>query len=385
MTAVANIKGNPSESSFKWSYLSRERPVSLINITSEQLTHISMSLLKRAGASEEEAEIVTKFLVNANLAGVDSHGVAPNLIIYLEALRTGTIKTRAKIEVRMNSPSTALVDGNWGFGQITCSKAMEIAMDKAKQTGVGAVGVFNCNHIGRLSDYARMALNDGMIGFITANCEPYVAPYGGRAPVLGTNPLCYAIPAGHANPIVLDYATSAAAEGKVRAALFKGEQLPGGWIVDSHGRASTNPADLYEPPLPPERIKLAGALLPFGGYKGYGLGLVVDVLAGVLTGAGSSHDMTSGWLTNGVFIMALKIDSFVPLEEFKNRVDSLIESIKNSPKAEGFEEILIPGEREMSERERRLKSGIPISEKAWQPLVHACKQYGLDIESLMRA
>ncbi|MGA2971267.1 MAG: Ldh family oxidoreductase [Candidatus Bathyarchaeia archaeon] len=353
-------------------------------ITSTQLALISQNLLKAAGASDEEAEIVTRFLVNANLAGVDSHGVVPNLTVYLQGLRSGTIKTRAKIEVRVDGPSTALIDGNWGFGQMACSKAMEIAIDKARKTGVGAVGIFNCNHIGRLAEYAQMAVDNGMIGFITANCEPYVAPYGGRTPVLGTNPLSYAIPAGHEKAVIVDYATSAAAEGKVRAALLKGEQLPSGWIVDAHGHPSTNPADLYEPPFPPERIKLAGALLPFGGYKGYGLGLVVDMLAGVLTGAGSSQDMASGWLTNGVFIMVLKIDNFVPLEDFKDRVDRLVKSIKNSPKAEGFEEILIPGEPEVNERERRLRNGIPISENAWQPLVQACKKYGIDVESLMR-
>lgn len=353
-------------------------------ITNQQLALISQKLLKAAGASDEEAEIVTRFLVNANLAGVDSHGVVPNLVIYVQGIRSGTIKTRAKIEVRAESPSTALIDGNWGFGQMACSKAMEVAIDKAGRTGVGAVGVFNCNHIGRLAEYAQMAVANGMIGFITANCEPYVAPYGGRTPVLGTNPLSYAIPSGHERAVVVDYATSAAAEGKVRAALLRGDQLPPGWIVDSRGYPSTNPADLYEPPLPPERIKLAGALLPFGGYKGYGLGLVVDLLAGVLTGAGSSQDMTSGWLTNGVFMMALKIDSFVPLRDFKDQVDRLVKSIKDSPKAEGFEEILIPGEPETNERERRLREGIPISEKAWQPLVQACKEYGLDVEGLTR-
>lgn len=353
-------------------------------ITSKQLTLISQKLLKAAGASDEEAEVVTKFLVNANLAGVDSHGVAPNLVIYLQGIRGGTIKPRAKIEVRADSPSTALIDGNWGFGQMACSKAMEIAIDKAGRTGVGAVGVFNCNHIGRLAEYAQMAVDNGMIGFITANCEPYVAPFGGRTPVLGTNPLSYAIPSGREKALVVDYATSAAAEGKVRAVLLKGEQLPSGWIVDSHGRPSTNPADLYEPPLPPERIKLAGALLPFGGYKGYGLGLVVDMLAGVLTGAGSSQDMTSGWLTNGVFMMALKIDNFVPLEQFRDQADKLVKSVKNSPKAEGVKEILIPGEPETNERERRLKEGIPISEKAWQPLMQACKEHGVDVESIMR-
>jgi LDH2 family malate/lactate/ureidoglycolate dehydrogenase len=220
-------------------------------VTSTQLALISQNLLKAAGASDEEAEIVTRFLVNANLAGVDSHGVVPNLTVYLQGLRSGTIKTRAKIEVRMDGPSTALIDGNWGFGQMTCSKAMEIAIDKARKTGVGAVGIFNCNHIGRLAEYAQMAVDNGMIGFITANCEPYVAPYGGRTPVLGTNPLSYAIPAGHENAVIVDYATSAAAEGKVRAVLFKGEQLPSGWIVDQHGRQSTNPADLYDPPPAP--------------------------------------------------------------------------------------------------------------------------------------
>ena len=355
----------------------------LPTITSTQLTHISQNLLKAAGASDEETETVTRFLVNANLAGVDSHGVVPNLIIYLEGVRSGTIKTRAKVDVRLDGPSTALIDGNWGFGQMACSKAMEIAIDKARKTGVGAVGLLNCNHIGRLAEYAQMAVANEMIGFIAANCEPYVAPYGGRTPVLGTNPLSYAIPAGHENAVIVDYATSAAAEGKVRAVLFKGEQLPSGWIVDAHGHPSTNPADLYEPPLPPERIKLAGALLPFGGYKGYGLALVVDMLAGILTGAGSSQDMRSGWLTNGVFMMALKVENFVPLDDFKDRVDRLVKSIKNSPKAEGFKEILIPGEPETNERERRLRNGIPISEKAWQPVVQACRQYGLDVENLM--
>jgi len=356
----------------------------LPTVTETQLTHISRNLLKAVGASEEETVIVTKFLVNSNLAGVDSHGVVPNLVVYLEGIRSGTIKPRAKIEIRNETPSTALVDGNWGFGQMTCSRAMQVAMEKAKKTGVGAVGVFNCNHIGRLAEYALMAADNGMIGFIAANCEPYVAAYGGSKPVLGTNPLCYGIPAGRGRSIILDYATSAAAEGKVRAILFKGERLPPGWIVDSHGRPSTNPADLYEPPLPPERIKLSGALMPFGGYKGYGLGLVVDLLAGVLTGAGSSQDMGSSWLTNGVFVLALKIENFLPLKDFEERVGKLVDAVKNSPKAQGVEEILIPGEPEVRERERRLRNGIQISDMAWQPLLEACKHYGLDIEHLMQ-
>jgi uncharacterized oxidoreductase len=356
----------------------------LPTIKSSQLTSVSQALLRAAGASDEEAEVVTRFLVNANLAGVDSHGVVPNLVVYLQGIQRGTIKPRAKIEVRRESASTALIDGNWGFGQMACSRAMEIAIQKARNTGVGAVGVFDCNHIGRLAEYARMAVDNDMIGFITANCEPYVAAYGGKTRVLGSNPLCYGIPTGQGDSVVVDYATSSVSEGKVRAALLKGTRLPSGWILDSQGRPSTNPADLYEPPLPPEQIKMAGALLPFGGYKGYGLGLVVDLLAGILTGAGSSVDMGGEWLTNGVFLMALKIESFLPLKKFEGQAERLVKTVKNSPKAEGFDEVLIPGEPEAREQQRRLKDGIPISDNAWQPVVESCKHYGLDIESLMQ-
>jgi len=248
---------------------------------------------------------------------------------------------------------------------------------------VGIVTIFNCNHIGRLADYAEMALQHDMIGFIAAVSDPCVAPYGGRKAVLSTDPLSYAIPAGKENPIVVDFATSVVAEGKVRAALYKGQQLPPGWIVDSNGRPSTNPADLYEPPLPPAQIKLAGALLPAGGHKGYGIGLVVEILAGALSGTGCSYEQTSG-LTDGVFVMAVRIDQFVPLEEFKRRVDGLIRTIKSSPRAEGFEEILIPGEPEFMQFERRSKKGIMIPEAGWKPIVEACKQYGLDAEKLIR-
>lgn len=351
-------------------------------LTSSQLANISKSLLKAAGASEEEATIVTTFLVRANLAGVDSHGVFPNLISYIRGLQNGIIKPGAKLEITGETPCTALINGNWGFGQVICMKAMNLAIEKAKKNGVSAVGIFNCNHIGRLADYTQMAIENDMIGFIAANSDPNVAPYGGRKIVLSTNPLSYGIPAGREKPIVVDFATSTTAEGKVRAVLYRGEKLPPGYIVDSEGRPSTNPADLYEPPLPPEQIKLAGAILPAGGHKGYGLSLVIEALGGALTGTGCDGDVTSG-LTNGVFIMVLKVDQFVPLEQFKATIDRLIRAVKDSPRAPGFEEIRIPGERSRREEDRRSKTGIPIPETAWNTLVAACKEYGLDVEKLM--
>lgn len=334
------------------------------------------------GASDEDARIVTRLLVKSNLAGVDSHGVFPNLVNYIKGLRKGIIKPNAIFEIVKETESTAMINGNWGFGQVICTKAMELAIEKAKKNGVSGVAIFNCNHIGRLSDYSLMAVENDMVGFIAANGDPNVAPYGGRSSVLSTNPISYGIPAGTERPVIVDFATSMAAEGKIRAALYKGVQLPPGWIVDSAGRPSTNPADLYEPPLPPEQIKMAGALLPAAGHKGYGLALVVEILGGALTGTGCSDDVTSG-LTNGIFLSVVNITHFVPLEEFKARVDGLIRKIKNSPRAPGFSEILIPGEPEFREEEKRSKTGVPISDASWKTLVDACKEYGLDAQKLV--
>jgi uncharacterized oxidoreductase len=352
-------------------------------LTSSQLTKLSNALLKAAGASDAEAAIVTKLLVESNLAGVDSHGVFPNLMNYVKGLREGTIKSGVEIERVREGTSSVLIDGKWGLGQVVCAKAMEIAIQKASKTGVCAVGIFNCNHIGRLSDYSKMALEHDMIGFVAVNSDPGVAPYGGVSPILATAPLSYAIPASDENPIVVDFATSVAAEGKVRAALYKGLQLPPGWIVDSNGHPSTNPADLYEPPLPPKQVKLAGALLPAGGHKGYSLALVVEALAGALTGSGCDGEVTYV-LTNGVFILVLKVDDFVPSNSFKSRIDRLIRSVKNSRKAEGVQEILIPGEPEFREEKKRSKDGISIPNSAWEALEEGCREFGLDASRIIR-
>jgi uncharacterized oxidoreductase len=348
--------------------------------TSMQLATVSKNLLKAAGASDEEAELVTGHLVKSNLVGMDSHGVQ-QLTSYIKGIRNGVIKPGAKLQVVQESPSTILVNGNWGFGQVICHKVIHLAIDKARTAGSAVVCVFNCNHIGRLGHYTQIVAENDMIGFICVNGDPIVAPFGGRTAVLSTNPLSYGIPSGSVNPIVLDIATSVVAEGKVRAALYKGQQIPAGWIIDSQGRPSTNPADLYEPPLPPVQTKLAGAILPTGGHKGYGLGLVVAILTGALTGTECDPDVTSG-LTNAIYINVVKIDQFVPLQEFKSRVSSLVRTVKESPKAPGFTEILVPGEAEFMEEKKRSENGILIPDLTWKALVTVCKEYGLDADRL---
>jgi LDH2 family malate/lactate/ureidoglycolate dehydrogenase len=351
-------------------------------LTVRQLTDLSVNVLAAAGASQREARVVAEFLVKANLAGVDSHGVI-RLVSYVQGLREGVIKSGVEAEIVRENQSSVLIDGNWGFGQVVCSEAMKRVIEKARVTGVAAAGVFNCNHIGRLADYSQMAIDEDMIGFIAVNSDPCVAPHGGIKPVLSTNPLSYGIPAGQERPIVVDFATSVGAEGKVMSALLEGKQLPPGWILDSSGHPSTNPADLYEPPLPPTHVKLAGALLPAAGHKGYGLGLVVDILAGALTGSGCSEDVTSG-LTNGVFMQAINVNQFVPLRVFEERVDNLIRLVKRCPTAEGFDEVLIPGEPEYRESQKRERLGIPIPDTAWASLQDVCRSLQLDAQELIR-
>ena len=349
--------------------------------TSSQLVNLSTHLLKAVGASDEEARIVSTYLVKANLAGVDSHGVL-RLTEYIDGVRGGFIKPGSKFEVVNETNSTALVNGNWGFGQVICTKAMQLAIQKADKNGVSAVGIFNCNHVGRLSEYSTMALEHGMICFVAVNADPCVAPYGGKQAVLSTSPMSYAIPAGQEEAIIVDFATSAVAEGKVRAALSKRIKIPEGWIVNSAGRSSTDPAELYEPPLPPEQVKLSGALLPAGGHKGYSLSLVVEALAGALTGNGCDGEVKSGF-ANGVFIFVVKIENFVSLDSFKSTIDRLINSVRKSPKAEGFNEILIPGEPERREEVKRSKAGIPIPDTSWESIRKVCMDYGLDAMSLV--
>jgi LDH2 family malate/lactate/ureidoglycolate dehydrogenase len=371
-------------SRFLYSIVTSISQIYMLTMTATELSNVSEKLLRAAGATDEEARIVTKLLVKANLAGVDSHGVFQNLILYLDGLETGVIKSGAEFEIAKETRCTALVNGNWGFGQVICMKAMNLAIEKARQNGVSAVGIFNCNHIGRLADYTQMAIENDMIGIVTANGDWLcVAPYGGKKMVFSTNPISCGIPAAEERPIVVDFATSVTAEGKIRAALLRGEKLPPGWIADSEGRPSTDPADLYEPPLPPEQVKLAGTILPAGGYKGYGLALVVEALAGALTGTGCDGEIKIG-LTNGVFIIVLKIDQFASLEEFYRRVDRLIRTIKASPKAPGFSEILIPGEPEIRSEEERSEAGIPVPEAAWRSLAAYCAKYGLDAQEVAR-
>ncbi len=335
-----------------------------------QLIEIGTKIFLAAGAPIDEAQLVSKFLVKANLVGHDSHGVI-RIIQYVNDIEKGIIKPGAKIEVVRETSSSAILNGNWGFGQVIAKKAMEKAIEKAKDSVVGVVCAFNCNHVGRLADYTLMASRNNMIGIAMVNSTKFVAPFGGRERLLSTGPISFSFPADLEFPFVIDIATSVVAEGKIRVALHKGDKIPYGWIIDKDGNPSDDPRDLYN----------GGAILPLGGdkvgYKGFGLGLAVDILSGILSGAGCAYEETKKG--NGIFFEAINIEEFMPVKEFKRRVDELVRIIKSSKTRPGFKEIIIPGEPEYLTERIRLKEGIYVPERTWEEIRKIAEKLGVNL------
>lgn len=337
----------------------------MATLTFEQISRVCSSILEGFGTPPSEAKIVGDHLARANLFGHDSHGLQ-SITYYAFLIRSGLMKSVTEWRVVRDTPSVALIDGGAGLGQVVCTNATKLAVMKARNSGIGSVGIFNCGHIGRLGEYTSMIADEKMIGMVFANTDPTMAPWGGMGRVLGTNPMSFAFPAGVENPVMVDFASAAVAEGKIKAALYKGESIPQGWILDKNGMPTTNPADLYSPPLPPDGQNLAGTQLPAAGHKGFGLAVAVDIIAGALTGSGCGYDVKAG---NGVFIQAINIECFGSVDKYGERVDKLINEIKTSPKAPGVSEILMPGEPESRSAQNRKKHGISISEKTWADVV----------------
>ncbi|MEM1508070.1 MAG: Ldh family oxidoreductase [Candidatus Bathyarchaeia archaeon] len=333
-----------------------------------QLIDVGTKIFLAAGVPLEEARLVSELLVKSNLVGHDSHGII-RVIQYINEIEKGSIKPGANIEIVKETSSTAILNGNWGFGQVVAKRAMDLAVEKARKNAVSIVCVFNCNHIGRLADYAIMASEKDMIGIVMVNSTKFVAPFGGMERLLSTGPMCFAFPSYLDFPLVIDVATSVVAEGKVRVALHKGEKIPYGWIVDKNGNPSNDPKDLYD----------GGALLPLGGdehgHKGFGLGLAVEILSGILTSAGCAYEEDKRG--NGVFFEVINVEKFMPLEDFKRKVSDLVRVIKSSKPRPGFKEILVPGEPEHLTEKIRLREGIYVPEKTWEEIKNLARKLGV--------
>jgi LDH2 family malate/lactate/ureidoglycolate dehydrogenase len=344
-------------------------------IAADNLKAIGTSLLKAAGVPPADAELVADSLVEANLRGVDSHGMQ-HLGIYVERIRRGLVELHPSFPILSESDGTALIDGQNALGQVAAMCAMELAIRKARQAGIALVGVRHTNHCGMLAHFTMRAASEGLIGFASCNGPANMAPWGGKDVLLGNNPVCLAIPAGDEYPIVLDMATSVAAKGKIYAARSKGEDIPEGWALDRHGQLTTDAQAALD----------GGSLLPMGQHKGYGLALVMDVLAGLMTGSafslgvGSLHRELTRGMNLGLLMGALNVERFMPLPAFCHLVDGYIGQVKSSPPAQGFERVYLPGELEFESQARRSADGIPIPQAVWQDLVKIGRELGVDFE-----
>ena len=335
------------------------------------LNKVASHILNRAGMSPEDSKIVADHLVDANLAGHDSHGMI-QIISYVDRIEKGHLDPNASIEIIAESPTSAVIDGHWGFGYIVSTHAVEMAIRKASDNNVAALTILRQGHIGRLANYTTALARAGMIGLMTSDsgrASKVVVPFGGRTCRLGTNPISIAVPSNLEGPVFIDMATSTVANGKIALARSRKQQVPLGWIIDSEGNPTTDPNNFE-------------GLLPLGGdqgYKGYGLSFMIEIFAGILTGIGYGVD-PSGRHNDGCLLIALKVDAFRPLEEFKREVEEFVDQMKGTPPAKGFDEVLYPGEIEWRNTKERLNSGIFIEDATWSELQGLMNEFKINIE-----
>jgi LDH2 family malate/lactate/ureidoglycolate dehydrogenase len=340
-------------------------------VQADKLVQIAERLLVAAGASQEEAKVVARYNIGANLVGHDSHGIIL-IPTYIDRIKAGHIVPQAPWVITQETPTTTVIDGNWGFGYAVTDRAMRYTIEKAKKQNVAAATVFRQSHIGRLASYPLLAAGEGMIAMITADSgrsAKAVAPFGGAKARLGTNPICFAVPSNLEGPLVFDMATSAAAAGKINVATARGEQVPSGWLIDAEGRPSTDP----------KVLKSGGALLPLGGsegYKGTGLAAIVEILSGLLTGLGFGVE-PSGRHNDGCFIAVFNVAAFRDLGTFKQEVTEFAQYLKATPPAQGFTEVFYPGEVEYRKEKDRRANGIAVEDATWSKLRDLAENYGL--------
>ena len=347
----------------------------------EDLKDYMVRFFVKLNVPQADAETAAEVLLSADLRGVDSHGIIRLNTYYGDRLRKGLIDPLSPVTVLQETPVSLALSGGNGMGQVVGKQAMTRAIEKARQIGMAMVTVRNSNHYGIAGYYAMMALEQDMIGISFTNSQPLVAPTYGRKAMLGTNPIAVAVPAGSERPYVLDMATSIVPIGRVTVYDKAGKPIPAGWGIDKEGAVTTNPSDVLK----------GGALMPLGGidlmrgYKGYGLGLLVDIFSGVLSGAAFAanvaHPSSGGQFANvGHFFAAIRIDAFRPLAEFKQDMDAIIHQLKDSPKAVGQERIYIHGEKEFERAEHNRQAGVPLLEPVVKGLRESGKQIGVEFD-----
>jgi uncharacterized oxidoreductase len=322
----------------------------------------------------DDAALIARMLVRANLRGHDSHG-AIRIPQYCAALAAGTLNPTPHITTVLDTPVLAVLDGDRGFGQVVARRGMELCIAKCRVQGLAAVALRRTNHVGRLADWAEMAATQGLIGMLWANAKGglNVAPWGGAGRRLGTNPHAIAVP-GPDGSIVMshDFATSVWAEGKLRVKFNRGETVPPGIMLDGHGQPSTDPREYYtEPP---------GSLLTAGSHKGYGMSLAIEILGGILSGTGAASAEPAVF-ANGTLMICLDPARFLPIADFDAEVAALFEFVRATPLAAGAKEVLIPGEPEARIASERRRDGITIEDETWRQIQECLPAAGTTVKS----
>ncbi|MBT4011152.1 MAG: Ldh family oxidoreductase [Planctomycetaceae bacterium] len=346
------------------------------SISIEHLQDFATQLLAAGGASVAEAAVVGPSLVQSDLFGYASHGVM-RIPFYLQMLKDGDIRSEVELETIADSPAGLATDAHWGFGRVQCGRLLNELTKRCAQNGSAIGTVRNCSHIGRLGEYCEIAANDyGLVTIAMVNTHGAarrVAPPGGIRPRLGTNPLAMGVPNGD-EALVLDFSTSATAEGKVRVKQIAGEQVPSGWLLDATGQPTQDPNTLYgDPP---------GTILPMGGdqaYKGFGLSLMIDIFSGAISGGLCARETPITPKGNCVFMMLIDPNRFGGTELFTREVSELTGFVRSCPRRSGVERILLPGDPERLIANERSESGIPLDTANWEKLTDLAEALDVDI------
>lgn len=342
------------------------------NFSVKHLYDFSVELMVKFGLKKEQGEVIADNLLEAELRGFSTHGLV-RLPVYLKRAENGGIDKEAEVKITIDNKATIVLDGNNTFGQVAGKTAMVQAIKKAHEYGISFVGVKNSNHFGIASYYSSMAVEHNMIGFSCSNASPRLAPTGGASKQLGNNPISMAFPVPGSFPIVMDMALSVAAAGKIRLAAEKNEKIPLGWALDKKGR-----------PTEDALAALEGFLMPIGDYKGYALALAVDLLCGMLTGSAFGKDVgkideLSKPQRQGHVFGAVKIENFMTMDLYKEKINTYVKNIKESSKAEGSAAIYLPGELEWINRQENLKNGLTLPVHLIDKLNSLGEKYGLKL------
>ena len=344
------------------------------NVKSEDIQRIAYGLLRAAGTPDDHANTVASHLANANLAGHDSHGFI-RIIQYMREIKEGSLDPKARPEVVKEGKGTAQVNGNFTFGQVVATFATRVATQKAREYGISLVAMRDLRHTGRIGAYTEMAAGEGMAsimfsGHVGGEVGSGVAPFGGSERRMGTNPISMAFPFSSEGPVLLDFATSMAAEGKLRVYRARGDSLPSAWVLNKEGVPSTDPNDYYS----------GGALLPMGGldggHKGYSLSVMVSLFGAILAGGWPPDDGGgAGW--DGSSIIVVDIGEMAPVDGVRTQVAEMVRYIKDTPAMKGSGGVLYPGEIEARNRQERLANGVSVEQATWDQVVSLVDEHGL--------